>query len=163
TDFAEGGEAYEVHVRAAPTFRTTLEGLDKLTVPSSTLGSVPISNVVRFEETTGPASIDHYARQRQVTLLANTTPGSSQQDIVAELEQLIKNLNLGPEYSVHPAGTVKTQQESMMAFLMAVLLSFVFMYLILAAQFESWLHPVTILLSLPLTLPFALLSLILFN
>jgi HAE1 family hydrophobic/amphiphilic exporter-1 len=163
TDFTEGGEDYEVHVRAAPDFRTTLEGLKTLTVPSSTLGSVPISNVVTFEQNTGPASIDHYARQRQVTLLANTTPGGSQQEIVDQLEKLIKNLNLGPEYSVHPAGTVKTQQESMIAFLMAVSLSFVFMYLILAAQFESWLHPVTILLSLPLTLPFALLSLILFN
>jgi HAE1 family hydrophobic/amphiphilic exporter-1 len=163
TDFTQGGEDYEVHVRAAPTFRTTLEGLKTLTVPSSTLGSVPISSVVTFEQTTGPASIDHYARQRQVTLLANTTPGGSQQEIVDQLEQLIKNLNLGPEYSVHPAGTVKTQQESMVAFLMAVMLSFVFMYLILAAQFESWLHPVTILLSLPLTLPFALLSLVLFN
>jgi HAE1 family hydrophobic/amphiphilic exporter-1 len=163
TDYTEGGEDYEVHVRAAPDFRTTLAGLKTLTVPSSTLGSVPISNVVTFEQTTGPASIDHYARQRQITLLANTTPGGSQQEIVDQLEKLIKNLNLGPEYSVHPAGTVKTQQESMVAFLMAVMLSFVFMYLILAAQFESWLHPVTILLSLPLTLPFALLSLVLFN
>jgi len=163
TDYTEGGEDYEVHVRAAPDFRTTLAGLNTLTVPSSTLGSVPISNVVKFETTTGPASIDHYARQRQVTLLANTTPGASQEEIVEQLEVLIKNLNLGPEYSLHPAGTVKTQQESMVAFLMAVLLSFVFMYLILAAQFESWLHPVTILLSLPLTLPFALLSLVLFN
>jgi HAE1 family hydrophobic/amphiphilic exporter-1 len=163
TDYTEGGEDYEVHVRAAPDFRTTLAGLKTLTVPSSTLGSVPISNVVTFEETTGPASIDHYARQRQVTLLANTTPGGSQQEIVDQLQKLIKNLNLGPDYSVHPAGTVKTQQESMVAFLMAVLLSFVFMYLILAAQFESWLHPVTILLSLPLTVPFALLSLILAN
>jgi HAE1 family hydrophobic/amphiphilic exporter-1 len=163
TDYTEGGEDYEVHVRAAPAFRTTLAGLKTLTVPSATLGSVPISDVVKFEQTTGPASIDHYARQRQVTLLANTTPGASQQEIVDQLEQLIKNLNLGPDYSVHPAGTVKTQAQSMQAFLMAVLMSFVFMYLILAAQFESWLHPVTILLSLPLTLPFALLSLVLFN
>jgi hypothetical protein len=56
SDYTEGGEDYEVHVRAAPEFRTTLAGLKELTVPSSTLGSVPISNVVDFEQNTGPAS-----------------------------------------------------------------------------------------------------------
>jgi HAE1 family hydrophobic/amphiphilic exporter-1 len=163
TDYNEGGEQYEVHVRAAQQFRADAEGLALLSVPSSTLGSVPIDQIVKFRRATGPATIERLNRQRQITLLANTAPGASTGTIVRQVEGIIKNLNLGPDYSASPVGQAKEQQRSGQAFMVAFGMSIIFMYLILAAQFESWIHPITILLSLPLTVPFAILSLALFG
>ncbi len=158
TDYNEAGEQYEVHVRAEEKFRTTEEGISLLTVPSSTLGTVNLDQVVKFKYSTGPTTIDRLNRQKLVMLLANVKPTASEGEIAAGIRKIVDDMALGPDYSAAPAGQAKEQAKSMKAFLVAICLSLVFMYLILAAQFESWLHPITILLSLPLTLPFALLS-----
>lgn len=160
SDYFENGEQYEVHVRAEEPFRTNAAGVSLLTVPSSTLGAVDISQVVRLVRATGPATIQRLNRQRQVTFTGNAKPGASEQAITSALDKVIKSQNLGPSYKSFPLGRSKEQIRAFTAFMSALLLSFVFMYLILAAQFESWLHPVTILLSLPLTVPFAFLSLL---
>jgi HAE1 family hydrophobic/amphiphilic exporter-1 len=96
-----------------------------------------------------------------VTISSNTLPGASETDIINTLTKLIADQHLGPEYRSSPSGASRESARAFVSFLTAFGLSLVFMYLILAAQFESWLHPITILLSLPLTVPFALLSLIL--
>jgi HAE1 family hydrophobic/amphiphilic exporter-1 len=160
TNYNESGEQYEVHVRAAESFRVDPTGISLLTVPSTTLGAVGLDQVVKFEKASGPSSIQRLNRQRQVTLTANVLPGTSEANVTAQLNTIFKGLGLPPQYVGSPAGRSKEQAKAGKAFLTAVGLSLVFMYLILAAQFESWLHPVTILLSLPLTVPFALFSLL---
>src|SRR5262249_34202780 len=87
-------------------------------------------------------------------------PGVSQTPAMNAMSKAADDLNMGPGYSTRFAGRSRELGRAAQNFLIAFLLSLVFMYLILAAQFESWLHPVTILLSLPLTLPFALVSII---
>ncbi|HEX8550822.1 MAG TPA: efflux RND transporter permease subunit [Abditibacteriaceae bacterium] len=161
--FDQGGEQYEVHVRAEQNFRSNEEGIALLTVPSASLGAVPLDQVVNFSRSTGPAAIERVNRQRQITLLANTAPGASEGAIATRIEEIVRNLKLGPEYTAAPTGTAKEQAKSGAAFMLALLMSLVFMYLVLAAQFESWVHPITILLSLPLTVPFALWSLFFFG
>ncbi len=160
SQYAEAGQQYDIYVRADALYRHDAAALDRLTVGSTKLGSVPLSQVVRTQPGTGPSSIERYGRRRQVTLTANLLPGTSQAGALQELDRQVKALGLGPDYVTALAGQAAEQGRQAQAFMLAFLLSFVFMYLILAAQFESWLHPITILLSLPLTVPFALLSII---
>jgi HAE1 family hydrophobic/amphiphilic exporter-1 len=160
TTYNEGGEQYEVHVRAGEEDRQTAQAIGQLTVPSSRVGSVPLENVARFTPGTGPSEISRLNRQRQVTVFAGLLPGVSQTPAMAAMTRLAGSLEMGPGYSTRFAGRSRELGRAASNFLMAFGLSLVFMYLILAAQFESWLHPITILLSLPLTLPFALLSII---
>jgi HAE1 family hydrophobic/amphiphilic exporter-1 len=101
-------------------------------------------------------------RQRIVTVLGNPE-GVSLQDAVNEANTYLKEMNLAPGYGAVVSGQAKTLAETGYYFAVAFVLSIVFMYLILAAQFESWLQPVSILMSLPVTVPFGLLSLVLFR
>ena len=190
TNYEEGGEQYEVHVRAAERFRSGQAGISQLTVPASPVvagngeldsiglgglggvgagaftgnaSSVPISQVVSFARQTGPATIQRLNRQREVTITANLLPGGSAQLGLTQLDKSFAALNLGPEYRGAATGRSKEMGKAFGAFIGALSLSLIFVYLILAAQFESWIHPVTILLSLPLTVPFALISILIFG
>ena len=161
--YNESGEQYEVHARAVQQWRTTADGVSQMAVPSTKLGAVSMDNVARFQESEGPSQIDRITRRRQVTISANMKTGYDQQSALDALQKEVKALNLGPAYQAGATGASKEMGTAAVNFGLAFLLSFIFMYLILAAQFESWLHPVTILLALPLTVPFALLSILLFH
>ncbi|HEY4107279.1 MAG TPA: efflux RND transporter permease subunit, partial [Polyangiaceae bacterium] len=161
--YEERGEQYEVHVRAESQYRADKNGLRLLTVPSSRLGFVPLSDVVELRNGTGPSQINRLNRQRQVAISANPAPGVGESTVSDRLKKIIDAEHLPPEYKAATAGTTREMARTMTNFLLAFGLSFVFMYLVLAAQFESWLHPITILISLPLTLPFAFISVILFH
>jgi len=161
--YEERGEQYEVHVRAESQYRADKNGLRLLTVPSSRLGFVPLSDVVELKNGTGPSQINRLNRQRQVAISANPAPGVGESAVSDQLKKIIDGEHLPAEYKAATAGTTREMARTMQNFLLAFGLSFVFMYLVLAAQFESWLHPITILISLPLTLPFAFISVILFR
>jgi HAE1 family hydrophobic/amphiphilic exporter-1 len=160
TTYNEAGEQYEVHVRAVEGDRQTAAAIGQITVPSNTVGSVPLNNIASLTPGTAPSEINRLNRQRQVTVFAGLLQGVSQTPAMDAITHAAASLDMGPGYSTRFAGRSRELGRAAQNFLIAFVLSLVFMYLILAAQFESWLHPITILLSLPLTLPFALLSII---
>jgi len=161
--YNENGEQYEVHARAVQHWRSTADGVSQMAVPSTKLGAVSMDNVAHFQEGEGPSQVDRISRRRQVTIGANMRTGYDQQSALDALWKEVKAMNLDPAYLVGVTGTSKEMGTAALNFGLAFLLSIIFMYLILAAQFESWLHPVTILLALPLTVPFALLSILIFH
>jgi hydrophobic/amphiphilic exporter-1 (mainly G- bacteria), HAE1 family len=163
SSFAENGEEYDIRLRAAQEYRRDVSGISLMTVPSRKYGTVPLSSVVTMSEGTGPSQVNRLGRQRQVTFMANVAPGFGESDVVKVMKDAFAQQQTSPDYRFVPTGRSKSSSELGAGFALAFALSFVFMYLILAAQFESWLYPLIILISLPLTVPFALLSLIVFK
>lgn len=161
--YNEGGEQFDIHLRAGDAYRNSQEALGLLTVPSSKGGTVALSNVVTYEPREGPAEINRANRRRQVTITANPGPGVGESQIQEAIDAIVKKQNLPGDYETGPTGRSKELKKAGIAFVTAFGMAFIFMYLILAAQFESWIHPFTILIALPLTLPFALLSLLIFG
>lgn len=158
TDYSEGGEQYDVRLRAAADYRSRPEDIAQITVPTATGRSVRLSDVAQIVPTTGPASIQHLGRQRQATIFVSTLAGASEQAIMDAVQQAADAMEIEPGYTTQFGGRSREMGRTVQSFLIAIFLSFTFMYLVLAAQFESWIHPVTILASLPLTLPFAVFS-----
>jgi len=158
--FREGDDQYEVRLRLLPEYRSDARDVLQLQIGARDGRLVRLDNFVKAVEGIGPAQIDRQARQRQITLLANLSPGYALGDAVNQIEASIPGLDLAPGYQTDFEGFAKILADLVVDFVKALLLSVIFMYIILAAQFESFVHPVTILLSLPLTIPFALLSLL---
>jgi multidrug efflux pump subunit AcrB len=163
SQYEEQGREYDIEVRADEPFRTSVEALTLLTVPSARLGTVPLLDVVDLERHEGPSQINRLNRQRQVSFSANVAPGAGAGEIGAAFERAVADMKMPPAYRLSATGQSKEIGRTARNFGIAFALAFIFMYLILAAQFESWLHPITILIALPLTVPFALISLLLFK
>jgi HAE1 family hydrophobic/amphiphilic exporter-1 len=158
--FNAGDDQFDVRVRAPESFRTSQEGLSRLTVPSSKRGSVGLDEVVTMHTGAGPSSVNRINRQRQVTLTCNVLPGASQAAVLDLLDKAANDLHMDPGYSSGRAGASKELARTGYYFMLAFSLTFIFMYIVLAAQFESFIHPITILLTLPLAVPFGILSLL---
>ena len=107
--------------------------------------------------------MDRLDRQRQITVSANPAQGVSQAEAEQIVRQVFAQMQMDPGYALVTSGQSKELSRATRAFGFAFALSFAFMYMVLAAQFESFIHPVTILLTLPLAVPFGLLSSLLFG
>lgn len=160
--FNAGDDQFDVRVRAGEQFRNRVEELSRITVPSSRqLAPISLDELVSVQSSTGPSSINRIDRQRQVTVSSNILTGYSQSAILSALQKAATDMHMDPDYTTGLAGTSKQLNQTAYYFLLAISLTFIFMYIVLAAQFESFIHPVTILMTLPLAVPFGILSLVL--
>jgi hydrophobic/amphiphilic exporter-1 (mainly G- bacteria), HAE1 family len=161
TKYKEGDELYEVRLRVRPEQRRTAESISGLMIPAANGRLVRLDNVAVVERGTGPAQIDRYNREHQVTLFANTLPSKPLSEAMNDAEQILSQIGLPAGYDFRFTGRGKVFLEMFSSFAVAVLLALAFIYMVLAAQFESFVHPLSIMASLPLAIPFAILSLFL--
>ncbi len=151
-------EDYDVRLRLTEGFRNNPELIDSIFIPRPIGEPVQLASLATVEFGQTPSRIDRLDRQRSVNLRAGVAPGYAQADRIQALRDAAVDLGLPPGYTTAVTGKARELETTFREFLWAFLLSIIFMYMILAAQYESFVHPLTILLSLPLCLPFALFS-----
>ena len=143
------GKRYDIRVRLNPEDRNSAGSLERITVRARDGKLIELANVVSIEEGSGPSVINRVDRQRAVTIFANLENkplGQAQ----AELEAITARV-LPPDYLTKSLGMADVMKESFVYLLFALLLGIVMAYMILASQFESFVHPITVLLSMPLS------------
>lgn len=163
TTFNAASDQYDVVLRAQDSFRRTPDSIAGATVRTGTGELVQLRTLVNLSEGSGPASIERLNRQRQITVTANPAQGTSQAEGQTVIEDTFAGLDMEPGYALVTSGQSRELGRAAYYFGVAFALSFVFMYMVLAAQFESFIHPVTILLTLPLAVPFGLLASLMFG
>jgi HAE1 family hydrophobic/amphiphilic exporter-1 len=151
-------EDYDVQLRLVEEDRSDPSQLPRLLVPGSG-GVVELRSLATLEPATAAARVDRLDRQRAANLRGSIGPGYALADRLEAVRAEVEALNMPPAYSVKTLGRGRELERTFTEFLWAFALSIVFMYMILASNYESVSHPFTILLSLPLSVPFALLSL----
>ncbi len=156
----EGDDETPIVVRLSEKDRGTPEALQRLDV-FSPRGVRPVSDVARVEMRDGPSLIERHNRERQLTVTCNIGSGAALGDVSAKLKEKLAKTPLPPGYAVLYDGQVKIFDEQIQAFVMVFVLAFVFVYMVLASQFESFKHPFTIVISVPLALVGAVLALVL--
>jgi HAE1 family hydrophobic/amphiphilic exporter-1 len=152
-------EDYDVQLRLREEDRADLATIGRLFVSRDDGSLVRLDNLARIEQVKSASRIDRLDRQREVRLRASVAPGYGLADRLAALRSAVSQMNLPLAYTTSVSGRGRELEKTFSEFIWAFALSVAFMYMILASQFENLVHPFTILLSLPLTVPFALLSL----
>ncbi|MFA6435083.1 MAG: efflux RND transporter permease subunit [Elusimicrobiales bacterium] len=158
TKFKDADDLYQVRVRADKNFRDRKDVIEAMVVPALGGKTVRLDNVARVVEGFGPTQIERLNRQRKITVEANTT-GMPLGTMLKEADNAFKALHVPAEYAAGATGRSKELGRMLMGFVMAFLMSFIFIYIVLASQFESFVYPISIIIALPLTLPFAVISL----
>jgi len=160
SSYKELGEQYPVKVRLMAGQRDDQNVLSRLLVPSTKLGLIRLDSIARLERGLGPSRIDRVARQYGIGFYGNPAVGIPLGEAAAAVQRVVDDMDLPAGYKVVFSGQVKILEETTTNMILAIGLASVFMYMVLAAQFESLVHPFIILLTLPLSIPFALISLI---
>ena len=172
--YKEADDQYDVWLRAHGQNRNTKEALEQITmrvgatvqgglIPSGGSNNlVQLANFLRIDESRGPNQIERFQRQRKMSIAANLYNYSLGEAIV-DVKRIANDLNMPAGYQIIFTGRAKSFQETGQNFLIAFSVAMVFMYMILAAQFEHFVHPISIMMAVPLSLPFALLTMIVLN
>lgn len=158
-EFNPSDKDYQIRVQLEEQGRSSIDDVANLLIASKTGNFVRLGDIANVTLSSGPTQIDRESRQRQVIVYANAV-GVSAGDITTKVKELMPGMNLPLGYSYKLVGQAQTMQDSFMEIGKALLLAVVLIYMVLAAQFESFIHPFTIMLSLPFSLTGAILGLL---
>lgn len=145
------GERYDITARLIAPERDKPSDIDTLRVRSSTGELVNLKDIASTQTGTGPTVITHYNRQRAATLFANTEKTKPMGDAMQDLNKIVEK-NLSPEFSTKYVGMADAMLDAFKNIAFALVLAVIMVYMILASQFESFVHPFTIMFSLPVSL-----------
>jgi hydrophobic/amphiphilic exporter-1 (mainly G- bacteria), HAE1 family len=152
-------EEYDVQIRLTASGRNDPSTISRLYVRRANGELARLDNLVTIETARTATRIDRLDRERLSSLRASLGPGAGMADRIEALRRAAREMEMPAAYSTRVVGRGRELERTFGEFIWVFVLSVVFMYMILAAQFESLVHPLTILLSLPLAIPFGLLSL----
>src|SRR5262249_40748853 len=147
-----------VKIRVLENQRRDAEEIGRLTVPS-TNGPVRIDNIARVERGLGPSALQRSNRQFTVMMTADVAPGHALDETSADVRALLAGMNMPPDMTFRMQGQSKILDETTANLVMAIGLAMIFVYMVLASQFESFIQPIVIMLVLPISVPFALFTL----
>jgi hydrophobe/amphiphile efflux-1 (HAE1) family protein len=156
SSYREAGEQYPVKIRVLENQRRDIDAVGKLTVSSATGQTVRIDNIARLNRGFGPTRITRTNRQFSISFSADVAPGHALDEASADVRRLVSELRMPPGYTVRLQGQTRNLEETTDNLVMAIALASIFVYMVLAAQFESFVQPVIIMAVLPLSVPFAL-------
>jgi len=160
--FTAQGRRYDVRVRAEPKYRLNSEDIKKFFVRNNRGEMIRLSEVVRIDEKPTLLSITRKDRERAVSIFANVAPGKSQAAVIDRVVQLARE-TLPEGYRIIFSGSSQTFKESFQSLILALILGIVVAYMVLGSQFNSFVHPFTVLLALPFSVSGAFLALWLTN
>ncbi|HEX7357348.1 MAG TPA: efflux RND transporter permease subunit, partial [Ignavibacteriaceae bacterium] len=167
TQFKEGDEQIDVRVRLKEDQRKNINDLSTLTVKSSKkIGGqdflIPITDIATISQGVGPSKVNRYARQKEIRVDANLDKRFLGV-VLADINKETSKLQIDAGYSINVIGQGQTQSESFGNILLSLMLAIVFVYIVLAAQFDSFVHPFSIMLALPMSIIGAVLMLLIFK
>lgn len=158
--YSKGGHRNDIRVRLVEEERKTVKDLEKLFVRNNRGELIPLSDVVTIREHPSLTSISRKDRERAISIFSNLAPGKSQAQALDAVQKVVHEL-LPPGYRYVASGSAKTFKESFESLLVALVLGLLVSYMVLASQFNSFIHPVTVLVALPFSFSGAFISLLL--
>ena len=159
TRFKRDAEQYDVIVQTADSDRATPRDISQIYVRGRDERMIPLASLVQVDETVSPRELNHFAQRRAVTLSANLAPGYTLGEALAFLEDTSRRI-LPPGYATDYAGQSREFRTSTASLALTFVLALAFIYLVLAAQFESFRDPFVIMLTVPLSMTGALAALL---
>ncbi len=158
--FKEGDEQFDIMLRLFEKDRNIPDLVKELKLANKSGKLIPISNFVKIDIGASPTRIERLNRERQYSINADLDNSKPLNVAMQDVQKIYDNLKMPVGYRLNFAGQARIFSETLINFITAFILSVILMYIVLASQFESFLHPVTILLTLPLSIPFAIISLL---